>query len=355
MTRDVSPQFWNGRRVLLTGHSGFKGAWTATWLAEIGAHVTGLSLPPETEPSLHQLMGVDPRIDSIYGDIRDADLVARVCRQAQPQIVIHMAAQPLVRRSYREPVETFATNVMGTVNVLQSVRGLPGIEAVLVVTSDKTYENKDHGHRYTEEDALGGSDPYSASKAATEIVTASYERSYFAPLGVPVATARAGNVIGGGDWSQDRLIADIWRAARREEIVELRYPNSTRPWQYVLEPICGYLRYVEALVSDRDRALPRALNFGPVEHDSMSVAEVVDMFCNSGNGRNWRQASGEHPPEKLFLAIDASKSRQTIGWSPRLSMKEAIRWTADWYRAFDDGRDMRAVTLSQIATYRELK
>ena len=270
----IERAFWRDRRVLLTGHTGFKGAWLALWLERLGAQVFGLALPP-TIPSPRGFPNWRPRRSrSRIGDIRDAGVVARAVQEARPQIVIHMAAQALVRRSYRAPVETFATNVMGTAHLLDSLRGAEGLQAVLVVTTDKVYRNDGNGHPFAEDDPLGGADPYSASKAAAEIVVASMATSFFGGKGV--ATARAGNVIGGGDWSEDRLIPDIWRAVKAGKPLRLRNPEATRPWQHVLDPLAGYLRYAERLASGAD--VPKALNFGPLPGDALTVAEIADAM-----------------------------------------------------------------------------
>ena len=347
--------FWHGRRVLLTGQTGFKGAWAWAWLSRMGAEVHGLAHAPETEPSLAAILGLDADPRSRLGDIRDPEAVAAAVEAARPQVVLHMAAQALVRRSYAEPVETFETNVTGTLRVLDALRGRPELQACVVVTSDKAYENDGSGRAFAEGDRLGGADPYSASKAACEIATASFARSFAASLAGPVATARAGNVIGGGDWSADRIVPDLWRAHRAGRPAELRYPRATRPWQHVLEPIAGYLDFAEALVS----GLPeRALNFGPAEDRPVTVSEVAEAFQAAHGGvpgadgaPGWVQAPGEHPEEAATLAIDASRAASVLPWRPRLAAPEAIAWTADWYAGFDRGTDMAAFTASQIAAF----
>ena len=349
-----SASFWQGRRVLLTGHTGFKGMWAAHWLAGLGAEVTGFALPPETSPNLPDVIGLPPGLVSRIGDIRDAQAVRAAVAAARPELVLHMAAQPLVRRSYREPAETFAVNAMGTVTLLEALRGVAGLKAVLVVTSDKTYENRDDGRAYAESDRLGGSDPYSASKAACELAVACWRESFFAPAGVALASARAGNVIGGGDWSEDRLIPDLWRALRAGRPVELRHPGATRPWQHVLEPLAGYLRYLERLAEAPAGPLPPALNFGPVDGAALTVAELAERFWAAfGAAGAWTPAPGDHPPEKARLAIDARLAGATLGWAPRLGADETLDWTAAWYAAFDAGEDMAAVTRRQIDHYRD--
>lgn len=344
--------FWRGRRVLLTGHTGFKGAWLSLWLEKLGAEVTGLSLAPDTEPSLFALLAPFAAQASRIGDIRDRDGVARAVRDADPQIVIHMAAQPLVRRSYAEPVETYATNVMGTVHLLDALRGTENLQAVLVVTTDKVYRNNESGQPFSEQDPLGGHDPYSASKAAAEIVTESYAASFLAAQGVRVATARAGNVIGGGDWAQDRLIPDLWRATKAGVPLELRNPQSTRPWQHVLEPLDGYLAYAERLADGGDA--PPALNFGPPPDETMTVEAVANAMIDAMQAPHaWRPAAATapQPKEARMLALDPALAAQTLGWRPRLDARQALQWTADWYKAFNGGAPARALCLDQIARY----
>jgi CDP-glucose 4,6-dehydratase len=290
----IERAFWRGRRVLLTGHTGFKGAWLALWLEQLGAEVVGLALPPDTEPALYSLLAPIIGLRSRVGDIRDPVMLAQAVSEARPQIVIHLAAQALVRRSYRRPVETFGINVMGTALLLDSLRAVADLQAVLVITTDKVYRNSGRGEPFGEDDPLGGGDPYSASKAAAELATASMAASFFAGRGVAVATARAGNVIGGGDWSEDRLIPDIWRAVHSGAPLRLRNPQATRPWQHVLEPLAGYLRYAERLASGAN--VPRALNFGPPLGDVATVAEVADaMLAALHAGQGWIKDDVEQP------------------------------------------------------------
>ena len=347
------PDFWSGKRVLLTGHTGFKGAWCGQLLSQMGAHVHGLALDPETEPSMHLILGTGHLAGHRIIDIGDARATAVAVREAEPQIVIHMAAQALVRRSYRDPVGTMRTNVMGTVHLLDALRTSPNLQCVLVVTSDKVYDNADEGLRFTEQHKLGGTDPYSASKAAAEIVTASLAKSFFDERRVPVVTARAGNVIGGGDWSEDRLIPDIWRAMKNNKPLELRYPNSTRPWQHVLEPIGGYMTFVERLCRGDAGKLPHTLNFGPREVRLATVAEIAEAIGKAlGSTVGWRLAEGQHPPEKAMLSIDARLAADTIGWQPVLTAAETIQWTVDWYKAHAvNPESVRVVTLDQINIY----
>lgn len=347
------PTFWKGRRVFLTGHTGFKGAWLALWLSHLGARVTGLSLPPESTPNLFELAHVAKQAESHLGDIRDPARTKAVVGSAAPQIVIHMAAQALVRRSYREPIETFATNVMGTANVLEAARSQRDLEACLVVTSDKVYDNDGRGHAFGEGQRLGGHDPYSASKAATEIVVESYRRSFFSDATAKPATARGGNVIGGGDFSEDRIVPDIWRAHRADEAVVLRYPDATRPWQHVLDCLCGYLVYVERLAQGRVR--DHALNFGPREKTGLPVRELVQAMQSAiGAKEGWVQAPGPQPKEMPALALDCARAEQTLGWRSRLDARQTIEWTAEWYKAFAAGANVGALTRAQIERYAAL-
>jgi CDP-glucose 4,6-dehydratase len=348
----VTPSFWNGRRVLLTGHTGFKGAWASLMLADYGANVTAFSLPPQSQPNLWQLIQNRVPIACETVDLRDAAAVATICHAVQPEIVLHMAAQAQVRDGYRDPVETFSANVMGTVNLLEGLRRSAPPMAVLVVTSDKVYANSEDGAPFAECSPLGGSDPYSASKAATEIVVRSYAESYFESCGVPLATARGGNVVGGGDFSSDRLVPDVYRAARTGTPVELRYPSATRPWQHVLDCLAGYFTYAEYLVG-RTSAEPSALNFGPISEPQMSVAQVAEAIGEKlGNKHPWRKAAGAFPPEKKQLRLDSRLATRTLGWFPKLDLAGTIDWTAEWYAAFADGKDPLELMLLQLARYR---
>jgi CDP-glucose 4,6-dehydratase len=349
--RAMTPSFWRGRRVLLTGHTGFKGAWASLLLADLGAEVTAFSLPPATEPNLWQ--SIEGRIPVVgrIADLHDASAVAEICRWVRPEIVIHMAAQSQVRDGYRDPVGTFATNVIGSMNLLQALRSIAGLKAILVVTSDKVYANLEDGKILGETSPLGGADPYSASKAATEIAVRSYAESFFAPIGVPLATARGGNVVGGGDFASDRLVPDLYRAARAGTAVELRYPSATRPWQHVLDCLSGYLSYAEYLAG-RAVADPSALNFGPISDEPMTVAQVADAIGEElGNKHRWRQAAGEFLPEKKELRLDSTLAMSTLDWRPRLDLRQTIAWTTQWYADFAAGKDALGLMQSQISRY----
>jgi len=344
------PTFWSGKRVLLTGHTGFKGSWAALWLAAMGAKVTGFALAPETEPALFNLAQVESGMTSVIGDLRDAVAVSKSVASVDPQIVIHMGAQALVRRSIADPVLTFATNVQGTAHLLEALRDRPALRAVLIVTSDKVYANDECGRAFIETDLLGGKDPYSASKAAAEIVTRAFALSYFEPAGVPVATARGGNIIGGGDFSLDRLVPDVIRAVLSGRRLALRHPESIRPWQHVLDCLAGYLIFAEALANGH--AVPRTLNFGP-EGSAMTVAALTEAIYKAlGQDPAWDHLPETDSIEMKALALNASEARTHLGWSNRLDGPAAIAWTADWYRAFAANENLRAVTLSQFAAYR---
>lgn len=345
----LNPAFWRGRRVLLTGHTGFKGGWAALWLHRLGAEVTGLALAP-TPTSLFELAHVGDTLRSHLVDVRDAQAVAAVVDAAQPQLVLHMAAQPLVRRALAEPVESFAVNVLGTVHLLQALRRAPDLTAVLVVTSDKVYANNINGHPHVEADRLGGSEPYSASKAATEIVSAAMAQSFLASNGVAVATARAGNVIGGGDFALDRLVPDTVRAALTAQTLTLRQPEASRPWQHVLDCVAGYLTYLAAL--GVGESLPTALNFGPRLRARATVAQLATAMLDAmGAKQGWTHAPELNSLETKALALDSRLARRTLGWTERLIDKHMIAATAAWYRAWAEGNDMRAVTLGQISEY----
>lgn len=345
--------FWTGRRVLVTGHTGFKGAWAARWLYRKGARVTGLSLPPEPAPNLSRSLRTEHLLQEHLVDLRKPDAVQTAVQESMPEIVLHMAAQPIVRVGYDDPIGTFATNIMGTSHLLESLRKIECLKAVLVVTSDKVYENDESGRAFTEEDRLGGDDPYSASKAAVEILAASYARSFFDIQGIPVATARGGNVIGGGDFSADRLIPDIVRAVQANTRLTLRNPNATRPWQHVLDCLSGYLHYTEQLAIHQQ--IPRAMNFGPNANEaSMSVGQLTQhMLQKLGIGDDWALEEKPQPSEKLLLSVDARKASTVLGWSAKLDADKTIEWTTDWYSGFLAGADATNLTDAQIDAYEE--
>ncbi len=348
-------QFWAGRRVLVTGQTGFKGAWLCLWLERLGAEVSAFALSPQTEPNLYDVIAPWPKQRHAIVDLRDSDAVAAAVRAAAPQVIFHLAAQSLVRQSYRDPVATYATNVMGTLNLLMAVRAVPGIDALVITTTDKVYENAGASVAFREGDRLGGKDPYSASKACAEILTASFRASFVSGAARPaIATARAGNVVGGGDWSDSRLVPDVVRAVGQGRKVALRYPDAVRPWQHVLEPLRGYLMFAERLVRD-PAALPRALNFGPDPGNWLTVAKVADIVSEAlGAGSGWERAPGVQPPEAATLTLSSTLAKRALGWQPKLSIHETVVWTAAWYKAHRAGSDMRAASLEQIARYETL-
>jgi CDP-glucose 4,6-dehydratase len=349
----VDPAFWSGRRVLVTGHTGFKGAWLTLWLRRMGAEVTGLADAVPTSPSLYELARVGEGIEEVRADIRDAGAV-REAVSAVPEIVVHMAAQPFVRRSFRDPRGTYETNVMGTVNVLDAVRESPGVRAVVNVTSDKCYDNREQGRPFVEEDAKGGHDPYSSSKGCAELVADAYLRSFFAPepAGPRLGSARAGNVIGGGDWGEDRLIPDIMRAALAGEVIPIRNPEAVRPWQHVLNPLSGYLELAQALHGSPD--FQGGWNFGPPPDDARPVSWIVDRIEERWDAElRWQVDSGPHPHEARHLALDSTKAHERLGWAPAWGLGAALDSIVAWYRALRDGGDMREVTLAQIDSFAE--
>ncbi|MGE5623064.1 MAG: CDP-glucose 4,6-dehydratase [Bacillota bacterium] len=342
--------FWHGKRVLLTGHTGFKGAWLALWLHRLGANVTGIALPPNTLPNLFGLIKIDGLTHSRFCDIRDAANFAVAVRKAAPEIVLHLAAQPLVRASYRQPLQTFSANIMGTAHLLDALRGLEPAKVALLITTDKVYRNLEWPYPYREDDALGGHDPYSASKAACELVAASYRDSFLAEQGVAVATARAGNVIGGGDWSDDRLIPDAVRAWEAGKTLEIRRPHAIRPWQHVLEPLAGYLLLVEKLWAQPD--LAGAYNFGPETGEAATVREVVELARKVyGKGEvRWGDGSAG-PHEAGWLALETAKTRAVLGVKPRWTLTEAVGRTMNWYRRLAEGANARVLCEDDIAYY----
>jgi CDP-glucose 4,6-dehydratase len=348
----VNEARWQGRRVFLTGHTGFKGAWLALWLSEMGAEVTGYSLPAPTDPSLFEQARVAEAVRHIEGDVRDLAALEVAMAEARPEVVFHLAAQPLVRYSYAEPVETYATNVMGTVHLLDACRRVKDVKAVVCITSDKCYENREWIWPYRENDPMGGHDPYSSSKGAAEIVVSAYRRSFFEE-GPGIASVRAGNVIGGGDWALDRLVPDIVRAAIAGERPLIRAPKSVRPWQHVLEALRGYLMIAERLLGG-DRSAASAWNFGPADDDTRPVDWIVDKLLGYWGAPGWDKPEGPQPHEAKLLKLDCSKARSELGWRPNLSLDGTLRMIAEWHRAVADGADPRTVSLDQLRTYRDL-
>lgn len=353
----MNPSFWRGKRVFLTGHTGFKGSWLSLWLQSMGAEVTGFALNPATNPSLFDVANVGAGMLSVIGDVRDLNLLQKTMQEADPEIVIHMAAQPLVRYSYINPVETYATNVMGSVHLLEAVRHTKSVKAVVNVTSDKCYDNKEWVWGYREDEAMGGYDPYSNSKGCAELVTAAYRSSFFNPAdyakhGVAIASARAGNVIGGGDWAGDRLIPDFIRAIVAGETVVIRSPNAIRPWQHVLEPLSGYLVLAEKLYVQGNQ-FAEAWNFGPSDSDAKSVEWIISqLVSNWGNGSSFKvDASIANLHEAHFLKLDCSKARINLGWKPQWDATETIKRICAWHKAHLNGQDMKVYALGEIGQY----
>jgi len=345
--------FWRGKRVFITGHTGFKGAWLSLWLAELGAEVTGFALAPPTEPNLFAAAGVARRIRHQLGDVTDLSALTGAMKAAHPEIVLHLAAQSLVRLSYDEPVSTYATNVMGTVNLLEAVRQSPGVRVVVCVTSDKCYENRETGQAYREDDPMGGYDPYSSSKGCAELVVSAWRRSFFPPdklgqHGVALASARAGNVIGGGDWAKDRLAPDLMRAFAAGQRPLIRFPSAVRPWQHVLEPLGGYLLLAEKLHAG-EPGLAEGWNFGPAPEDAKPVRWVADHLAQLwGEGVGWDETGEHQPHEAGHLSLDCAKARARLGWKPAWNLREGLGRTVTWYKGFARGGDVADLTLSQI-------
>lgn len=348
-------KFWSNKKVFITGHTGFKGSWLSLWLQELGANVTGYALRPPTNPNLFELASVDKGMRSIEGDIRDFVLLDRTLKNAAPEVVLHLAAQPLVRESYRSPLETYATNVMGTANLLEAIRTTPSVRSTVIVTTDKCYENREWIWGYRENEAMGGHDPYSSSKGCAELVTSAYRRSFFgANDSTRIASARAGNVIGGGDFAADRLIPDIVRAIADKKALEIRNPEATRPWQHVLEPLSGYLKLAEVLCADDGTRYADGWNFGPLDKDAWSVRDVVNEFLSKFAFKELpinmnQERSGPH--EATWLKLDISKAKHSLGWEPRLQLNEGLAWTAEWYDAWQKKSDIRAMTVAQIKRF----
>jgi CDP-glucose 4,6-dehydratase len=355
--RRPDPSFWKGRSVFLTGHTGFKGSWLSLWLSRMGARVHGYALPPPTDPSLFRLASVDELLAGhATGDVRDLPALRGALASSKAETVIHMAAQPLVRESYRDPLETYSVNVMGTATLLEAVRSVPSVRAVVNVTSDKCYENREWHWGYRESDPMGGFDPYSSSKGCSELVTAAWRRSFFPPLeygthGVAVASARAGNVIGGGDFAPDRLLPDFVRAVTSGQPVRIRNPRAIRPWQHVLEPLSGYLLLAERLVADGP-AFGDGWNFGPDEGETRDVEWVARRFCEGWEeGARYEPDGGDHPHEASHLRLDSSRARDLLSWRPRWSVGKAVAETAKWTRAWREGASPRGECLRQVEEF----
>jgi len=347
----MSPDFWRNRSVILTGHTGFKGGWIALWLSQLGAKVHGYSLAPPTTPNFFTVTQLQDRVQSsTIADIRDLPKLAAAMQVAQPSIVIHMAAQPLVRESYNTSVDTFAINVIGTVNVLEAARQAETVQAIVNITTDKCYENQEWLWPYRENDRLGGHDPYSSSKACAEIAAAAYRNSFLTEAGIHLASVRAGNVIGGGDWAIDRLIPDFLRAIDIGETLRIRSPNAVRPWQHVLEPLSGYLMLAERLVTD-GAAFAEAWNFGPEELDAKPVSWIVEWLCQKLPHARWELEGAPQPHEAGLLKLDSAKAKTRLGWAPRWSLETALDKTVEWHRAWKECLSMADVSIQQIEAY----
>lgn len=343
--------FWQGKRVLLTGHTGFKGSWLSLWLQSMNATLRGVALAPPTEPALFEVARVAESMEHRIVDIRDFAEVRAQFDEFKPEIVIHMAAQPLVRLSYQQPIETYATNVMGTVHVLEAARQAGSVKAIVNITTDKCYENREWVWGYREDEPMGGHDPYSNSKGCAELVSSAYRKSFLKEAGIAIATARAGNVIGGGDWALDRLVPDILRALETQKPVQIRNPHAIRPWQHVLEPLSGYLLLAERLY-EYGQTDAEGWNFGPRDEDAQPVQWIVERLCESwGQGATWVQQIGEHPHEASYLKLDISKARQRFNWAPRWSLQTALTRITEWHQAWLSGADMRDYCLKQISQF----
>lgn len=351
----MKPDLWRGKRVFLTGHTGFKGGWLSLWLQSMGAEVHGYALNPPTKPNIFSVAEINKgMVSSVIADIRDASKLGQAMKSAQPEIVFHLAAQPLVRYSYAQPADTYEVNVMGTVNLLEAVRATPGVKAVVNVTTDKCYENREWLWGYRENEAMGGYDPYSSSKACSELVTAAYRQSFLEPAGIALASARAGNVIGGGDWAEHRLIPDLLRAMDADETLKIRSPQSIRPWQHVLEPLSGYLMLAEQLYSG-GADFAGAWNFGPADEDARPVRWIVECMAEMRKDIRWKCEQAPQPHEANYLKLDSSKAHKLLSWLPHWRLQTALKKTLEWHEAWRKSENMRTVTLAQIAAYQSEK
>lgn len=351
MMGGVDAAFWAGKRVFVTGHTGFKGGWLTLWLTEMGAEVTGYALDPSTDPNMLTVCGVaELLVSDQRGDVRDLPALVEAVRTAEPEIVLHLAAQPLVRASYAIPVETYQVNVMGTVHVLEAVREVPSVKAVVNVTTDKCYENREWVWPYREGEAMGGADPYSSSKGCSELVTSAYRKSFLSHKNIHVASARAGNVIGGGDWSADRLLPDFLRATATGETLVIRSPTATRPWQHVLEPLSGYLALAQALY-EKGAPFAEGWNFGPDEDGARSVRWIIETLLTLDLDLRWELDARPNPHEAMMLSLSSAKAKHHLNWKPRWELKQALKLTLDWHRAWRAGKPMRDFSLAQIAHY----
>ncbi|MCW7490396.1 CDP-glucose 4,6-dehydratase [Leptospira meyeri] len=350
-------KFWKGKSVFITGHTGFKGSWLSLWLSSMGANVHGYSLASPTNPNLFSLAKIESLLAShIIGDVRDYEGLSRNLKDSRAEIVFHLAAQPLVRRSYSNPIETYSTNVMGTVNILESVRHTDTVKALVNVTTDKCYENQEWIWAYRENEPMGGFDPYSSSKGCSELVTSAYKNSFFSKQNIQLASARAGNVIGGGDWSEDRLVPDIVGSILNNQIVKIRNPNSIRPWQHVLEPLSGYLCLAEKLFNDGDQKYSGGWNFGPKEDDAKPVLWIVEELTKQmGKNGKWEVDNGPKLHEANYLKLDCSKAKHHLNWEPKWTLNTAITKIAEWYEGFQKGADMQEICLTQISEYQFTK
>lgn len=350
----IDPEFWNGRKVFLTGHTGFKGSWISLWLAQLGAKVTGYALDAPTEPSMFEVSAVESvLVKSVKADVQDAHALVCAMIESEPEIVIHMAAQSLVRESYNEPAETYSTNVMGTVNLFEAIRKVSSVKAVLNITSDKCYENKEWVWGYRENDPVGGHDPYSSSKGCAELVSSSYRQSFFKEAGIALATARAGNVIGGGDWANDRIVPDAVRAFIANRPLIIRNPKAIRPWQHVLEPLSGYLMLCQQLIN-QSGDFAKGWNFGPDSDDVQPVSSLADIMAKFwGVDATWQSDDAVHPHEAHYLKLDCSQANSSLNWKPVWNIDKALEETVEWYKNWNDMKNMHDFTMRQIEAYQQ--